>query len=328
MQDTLETRRELAFPPWYCSEHRCKMSDSGSEICCPQGHSVPIRDGIPRFVQTASYAAHFGEQWRRYRRTQLDSYTGHPISKDRLKRCFGSLWPALRGSQTLECGCGAGRFTEVLLGEGAAVTSVDLSEAIDVNVELFPLGDAHRAAQADILSLPFAPGSFDFVVCCGVIQHTPSPERTIAALYEKIRPGGWLILDHYAFDLRWYTKSAPLFRGILKRLPTSRSLRVTEGLVDAALPVHRAVANKPLLRAVVSRISPVLTHYVTYPELPEDIQRQWALLDTHDSLTDWYKHFRSTSQIRGILAGLGGQSIEAVYAGNGVEARAQRPSQC
>ena len=326
MQNGSESGQRAAFPQWYCCEHQCEMTYSATAICCPKGHVFPVRDDIPRFVDSPSYAAHFGEQWRRYRRTQLDSYTGKPISRVRLQRCFGNLWPELCGSQILECGCGAGRFTEVLLSEGASVTSIDLSEAVDVNVEMFPLGDAHRAAQADIFSLPFAPGRFDFVVCLGVIQHTPSPERTIAKLFEQVRPGGWLILDHYTYEIGWYTKSAPLFRSILKRMPTDRSLRVTEALVNAALPVHRAVANKRLLRAVFSRISPVLSHYVTYPELPDDLQRQWALLDTHDSLTDWYKHFRTRGQVHRILANLGAENVEAVYAGNGVEARAKRPS--
>src|SRR5271169_413037 len=120
------------------------MSCSATEICCPKRHVFAVRDGIPRFVNSASYAAHFGEQWRRYRRTQLDSYTGSPVSRNRLQRCFGNLWPALGGSQILECGCGAGRLTKVLLSEGASVTSIDLSEPVDVNVEMFPLGDAHR----------------------------------------------------------------------------------------------------------------------------------------------------------------------------------------
>jgi 2-polyprenyl-3-methyl-5-hydroxy-6-metoxy-1,4-benzoquinol methylase len=41
------------------------------------------------------------------------------------------LWAELAGKQVLECGCGAGRFTEILLAEGAQVTFIDLSEAVD-----------------------------------------------------------------------------------------------------------------------------------------------------------------------------------------------------
>jgi hypothetical protein len=135
MQDSSASRKETAFQPWYCCEHRCEMTRSATAICCPKGHAFPVEGGIPRFVDSTSYAAHFGEQWRRYRRTQLDSYTGKPISRNRLQRCFGDLWPALCGSQIVECGCGTGRFTEVLLS-GPSVTSIDLREAVDVNVEM------------------------------------------------------------------------------------------------------------------------------------------------------------------------------------------------
>ena len=310
------------WPPWQCRIHNCDFDDN---MQCPHGHSVPVVGGIPRFVQNDNYAAHFGEQWKRYRLTQLDSYTGIPITRDRLRRCFGDHWARLVDRQVLECGCGAGRFTEVLLDAGARVTSVDLSDAVEANAETFPINATHRIAQADILALPFAPQEFDYVLCLGVVQHTPSPERTIAALYEQVRPGGWIILDHYRRDFRYYTKTAPLFRAVLKRLPSNRSLHITESLVNSLLPAHRAVANKPFLRAIWCRLSPVLTHYVTYPELNEELQRQWALLDTHDSLTDWFKHLRNVEEIRHVLADLGAQNIECINGGNGVEARAQRP---
>jgi 2-polyprenyl-3-methyl-5-hydroxy-6-metoxy-1,4-benzoquinol methylase len=306
-----------------CPVHRSEL-EPGLR-CDAGGHVIPVVAGIPRFTPTQDYAAHFGSQWKRYRRTQLDSATGTTITADRLKRSFGEHWSAIRGSQILECGCGAGRFTEVMLAQGGLVTSVDLSEAIEVNAELFPPGDAHRVAQADIRALPFAPRQFDFVVCLGVIQHTPNPEQTIAALFEQVRPGGWLIIDHYSWDIRWYTKSAPLFRMVLKRLPTRRSLRATEWLVNTFFPLHRAVAHRRLARAVVGRISPVLTYHHLFPELDDELQREWALLDTHDYLTDWYKHFRSRSQIRRVLSDTGGTNIHANYGPYVVEARAQRP---
>jgi 2-polyprenyl-3-methyl-5-hydroxy-6-metoxy-1,4-benzoquinol methylase len=77
--------------------------------------------GIPRLLALESnYADAFGEQWNQYRMTQLDSYTNTTISKERLKRCLGDvLWQRLEQLERLEIletGCGAGRFTEVLLG--------------------------------------------------------------------------------------------------------------------------------------------------------------------------------------------------------------------
>src|SRR5438477_7570196 len=120
------------MPPWICPVHRSTLVETDSRLHCPQDHDFPIIRGIPRFVSSGERMESFGVQWRHYRRTQLDSYTGLSFSRDRLKRCLGeNLWQSLSGKMVLEAGCGAGRFTEVLLAEQAVVTSVDLSSAVE-----------------------------------------------------------------------------------------------------------------------------------------------------------------------------------------------------
>jgi hypothetical protein len=73
------------------------------------------------------------------------------------------------------------------------------------------------------------------------------------------------------------------------------------------------------------RLTPVLTHYRTYPQLDDRLQREWALLDTHDSLTDYFKHFRTRARLARHLEALGLQDVWCEYGGNGVEARGRRP---
>jgi SAM-dependent methyltransferase len=317
---------ETIAPPYLCPAHGQELVAVTNRLVCPGGEAYPVREGIPRFVADANYADAFGLQWKMYRKTQLDSYSGTSITRDRLRRCLGeNIWMKLAGMQVLECGCGAGRFTEILLSEGAHVTSVDLSSAVDANAENFPVTDRHRIAQADIGRLPFAPRQFDAVVCLGVVQHTPDPEATISSLAAHVKPGGWLIIDHYTYSLSWWTKTAPLFRAALRRLPPARGLRWTERLVDLFLPLHKATRGFHPAHALVSRISPVLTYYRTHPELSGELQREWALLDTHDSLTDWYRHLRSRKAIRRALEVAGLTSIWCEKGGNGVEARAMRP---
>jgi len=297
------------------------------------GETYRVTNGIPRLVPgKTSYADAFGDQWNRWRLTQLDSYTGVPISRMRLLRCLGDavcneLADASRHIDVLEAGCGAGRFTEVLLSLPAVrLTSIDLSSAVDANHQNFPQDSRHRVVQCDICRPPFPEGSFEVVVCLGVIQHTPNPERTIDALYRLVRPGGWLVIDHYAPSWRHWTKVTALgLRPIVKRLPPAMRMRVCEVLTAAILPIHRAVRRLPLAQQAVSRLSPLLTYYHAHPELADRHQREWALLDTHDSLTDWYKHLRTPIQIRNILERLGACEVQIVAAGNGVEARCRRP---
>src|SRR5438034_861943 len=92
------------WPPWRCPAHGLNLAEAHDALTCPAGHSFPIRAGIPRFVDAPGYAAPFGPQWRRYRRTQLDSYTGTEISEQRARRCLGeTLWGNLADRQILEC---------------------------------------------------------------------------------------------------------------------------------------------------------------------------------------------------------------------------------
>lgn len=313
------------MPPWSCPSHGAPLARRGDALDCPSGHAFPVVAEIPRFVAGEAYAEAFGLQWRRYRQTQLDSYSKTTITHDRLRRCLGQeLWASLEGKTVLECGCGAGRFTEILLERGARVTSVDLSTAVDANAENFPVGESHRIAQADILRLPFAPEQYDVVLCLGVIQHTPSPEETIASLAAQVKPGGWLVIDHYTRSWSWYLKTAPLLRQILRRLPAEGGLRWTERLVRWFLPLHRAARRSLPLHVLVTRVSPVFSYYRIHPELGDDLQREWALLDTHDGLTDYYKHFRSRRELVDALLANGLEEIWCERGGNGYEARARK----
>ena len=298
------------------------------------GQTYAIVDGVPSLLPGSSgYVDAFGDQWNRWRLTQLDSHTGTPISRDRLLRCLGptlvaELSDPVRQVDVLEAGCGAGRFTEVLLSmPSVRLTSVDLSSAVEANQRNFPQDGRHRVARCDICRPPFREGSFGVVMCLGVIQHTPDPERTIESLFQLVRPGGWLVIDHYAPSWRHWTKVTALaLRQVVKRLPPAARMRTCETLVDMFLPLHRAVRHMPLAQQALSRISPLLTYYHAHPELADHHQYEWALLDTHDHLADWYKHLRTPEQIAKILRRLGGEDVVSVPGGNGAEARCRRPT--
>lgn len=313
------------WPEWFCPKHK-KLLDSRREgLVCPDGDLFLYKNEIPRFVEKSDYADTFGKQWRRYRRTQLDSYTGFSITRDRIYRCIGEdLWNKLSGKQVLECGCGAGRFTEILLNKGCYVTSIDLSDAVEANQENFPQSENHRIAQADILRLPFAAQQFDIVFCCGVIQHTPNPEQTIKHLYVQVKPGGTLVFDHYTYSLSFFTKIASLLRFYFRQLPPGKGIRYTEQLVNLLLPFHKIMRNFYPAQILLNRVSPVSCYYHAYPQLSDELQRQWALLDTYDFLTAWYSHLRKRSQIFRVLKSLGMEKIWCEYGGNGIEVHARR----
>lgn len=314
-----------------CPVHHALLMDTATGVTCAEGHEYETRLGIPRLEGSKNnYADAFGEQWHQYRMTQLDSHTKTTISEDRLKRCLGdALWQRLKDPaqvQILETGCGAGRFTEVLLKmPGASVTSTDLSAAVEPNQTNCPQTGRHRIIQCDINHLPFLPEQYEIVLCLGVIQHTKDPEQTITDLYRQVKPGGWLVIDHYTPSLSYYTKVTALcLRPVLKRLSPAAGLRITEQLTRIFFPLHRAVKGSTLLQMALSRFSPLLTYYHQLPQLNEKLQYEWSLLDTHDSLTDYYKYLRTRSQISRTLSDLGAEDIWAARGGNGIEARCRK----
>jgi len=101
------------------------------------------------------------------------------------------------GSKVLEVGCGVGAQAVFLArnSPGAEITSVDISPD--------SVAAARAAAEregitnvtfqvADIFDLPFAPGSFDHVFICFVLEHLPRPERALDIAVDMLRPGGSL----------------------------------------------------------------------------------------------------------------------------------------
>jgi 2-polyprenyl-3-methyl-5-hydroxy-6-metoxy-1,4-benzoquinol methylase len=314
----------MKFPPFYNRKlNKPYLQQDGKYTC--DSIVAEVKAGIPRFAADGSYASLFGDQWKQYKKTQLDSYSGSPITETRLNRCLGDLKDGLAGKVVLEAGCGAGRFTEVLLKKGAVLVSSDLSSAVEVNAENFPINDKHLVIQADINDMPFADESFDVVVCLGVIQHTSNTEQTIADLYRLVKKGGTLVIDHYTFDKSNYFRLAPLYRMSLRKKTAAYTIPYTQKLVKRYLPWHKKFAKNKLLSVLLNRISPVITYYNAFPELNDAQQEEWALLDTHDSLTDWNKRFRNKEQITATLRSLGATDIWCEYGGNGVEARCKKP---
>ena len=56
-----------------------------------------LRDDIPRFVPSESFASSFGLQWNIFRKVQLDSYTNTNMSEDRVKTAIPMPLESIKG---------------------------------------------------------------------------------------------------------------------------------------------------------------------------------------------------------------------------------------
>ena len=294
-----------------------------------EDEKFPIENNIPRFVSCDNYATSFGLQWNMYKKVQLDSNTHTTISRDRLQRLLEGSFDVIREKNVLEAGCGSGRFTEILLANGANVFATDISSAVEANYENCHSSPNYFICQADITAMPVGPGSFDVVICIGVIQHTPNPEKTIAALCFYVKSGGLLVIDHYTQGYP-NTPVRKILRAFLLHMPPSFSMSFTKALTNLLWPVHTFIGswqknrNLKKFRYAFLFLSPIVDYYESYPQLSEDQMKMWAMLDTHDTLTDRFKHLRSGSEIRDHLENCGMENIQIVPGGNGIEARARK----
>jgi SAM-dependent methyltransferase len=309
-----------------CQKHKLPLIEINGALNCSAKCCYEIINNIPRFVDENSYATSFGLQWNKFKLTQLDSYTGLSISKDRLTRLAGGSLELFRDKSVLEAGCGAGRFTELLLKNNANVFACDLSNAIEANYFNCSKYDKYFVCQADILNLPVKSDSFDIVVCIGVIQHTPNPEETIKKLISYLKPGGLLIFDHYTYGYP-SSFSRRAIRKLLLKISVEKRFIFVKKITNILWPFHVKL-NKNRNSKIINRfrnfflkISPIVDYHDSYPQLSSELLFQWAFLDTHDTLTDKYKHLRSVEEIKKILESNGIIKYELYYAGNGVEAR-------
>lgn len=105
----------------------------------------------------------------------------------------------LRGKELLDAGCGTGWFSRAAAERGAKVTSMDIGPRL---LEKVAEKCESRRVEGNLLAMPFADASFDFIICTEAIEHTPEPRKAVAELCRVLRPGGTLALT--VPNRRWH----------------------------------------------------------------------------------------------------------------------------
>lgn len=270
--------------------------ETGALRCPACAADYPIVAFVPRFVPADNYSKSFGFQWNRFRRTQLDSTTGHPISRDRF--FAQSAWPPgdLAGRWTLDVGCGAGRFAEVALSTGTRLVAVDFSAAVDACRANLGPHSRLDVVQADVYRLPFMRSRFDFVYCFGVLQHTPDVQAAFAALATQLAPGGRLAVDLYPALLLNRLWPKYWLRPFTKRVAPQRLLPVVSRMVDVLWPLSLALGRVPGIGRKLRHLLPVVNYEGILP-LPAVQLKEWAVLDTFDMLAPAHDHPQSVETL-------------------------------
>jgi len=256
-----------------------------------------------------------------------------------LQQRYAPLLEALKTFESkpliLDAGCGAGHAASMLFdGAGNSIRYVgaDISTAIDIAHEtLAPILPDSLFMQGDLMELPFEDRSFDVVFSEGVLHHTPSTKRAIAATARLVREGGY-------FAIYVYNKKGPVreftddyIRERISELPAQ------EGW-EALLPLTRL--GKALGELKVEVDVPEAVPLLGIPEGRLDVQRlfYWYVcklfyrpeltLDEMNHINfDWFmpkfSHRQTPDEVRNWCeeAGLDIESLNAEEAGITVIAR-------
>jgi SAM-dependent methyltransferase len=292
-------------------------------LVSPEGDEFEIRNGIPRFVESEGYVANFGLQWNRYRAVQTESSILDPLTKRRYDE-IGWEPGEIHGKTILEAGCGAGRFTRLLLDDGALVSSIDASSAVDACMRTIGAREDHLLAQAEICAAPFPEASFDIVFCFGVVQHTPDPRQTFFDLLRYLKPGGQLVLDSYRKRRRidrWGSKY--LWRPLTIRMPPDTLRRVVEWYVPRWLPIDRQIARLPFVGSRLVALVPCWNYDGIIEDPDENLA--WTVLDTYDALSARYDNPQTLESVRSWFVDAGLVDVEVGPGGNGLVATGRRP---
>lgn len=277
------------------------------------GDVFPIISAIPRFCSLVNYADSFAMQWNLFDRTQIDVYSGCEVTEQRFYSETNWTREELSGQTVLEVGCGAGRFSEVILRTTTAqLYSVDYSNAVEVNYRNnFKYRDRLRLAQASIYELPFRDEAFDKVFCFGVLQHTPSFCESVVSLIRKTKKEGKIAVDFYPIN-GWYTKihSKYLLRPLTKRLGKQKLLSVIRFNIRWMLTLFDVLVALKL--QALTRFIPI-ADVRNFPKNLSTSQRlEWAVLDTFDGFAP---EFDNPQRLKDVVSMFVLNGCEVTYAG-------------
>jgi len=161
---------------------------------------MPSRSGEPDQAEhgevRAGFDAFYERKWSGHGGFWLDWYPRYMgLYADLLRQRNREISAALPNGlgRALDCGCGAGDVSAILIDRARAVVAVDVAIA-NLYQTRRNLRDQAAALCAGAEDLPFASEQFDAVVLADVIEHIPRNKEAMVEIARVLRPGGLLVI--------------------------------------------------------------------------------------------------------------------------------------
>lgn len=150
-----------------------------------------------------------------------DSWYETEVGKaaDRVERALAQSMFQPSGSRVLEVGCGTGQYTVWLAQEGYDLTALDVSGEMmaKARAKISAIGRRVQWRQADIKEIVSEPGKFHGIFSMTAFEFIPRPGEVLAKLYERLEPGGCLLIGVIAGNSPW----SEFYEEVAREKPTS-----------------------------------------------------------------------------------------------------------
>ncbi|MBW1894666.1 MAG: methyltransferase domain-containing protein [Deltaproteobacteria bacterium] len=156
------------------------------------------------------------------------------------------------GEMILDVGCGTGVFTVDILSFGPLVVGLDISKPMLVRAVKKANKNKFRGVVGDMMTLPFADGSFDKVVSITALEFIENGKGAVVELFRVAKKGGVIVTATLNSLSPWASrrkheadKGHSIFSRTIFRSPEDmRSIAPTEGEVKTA--IHFQKDDDPL----------------------------------------------------------------------------------
>ncbi len=305
------------------------------------GLTPPESVAATKVSDQALTVATFSDKWSRFRNYGVDP--NHQTflfdwyckklgmsSQDELKAFYRAK------NLILEVGPGSGFNTRFMAEHTAGtVVAADISEAAYTtfgNTRHLP--NCH-VVQADLMELPFADDTFDFVIADGVLHHTPNTHQAVQALYRKVKPGGQFFFYVYKQmgAARYFCDQ--MIREQFSKLEPEACYKACEGLTLLGRELSRLDAKITLEQPIPILGIPAGTHDVQrllYYNFVKCFWNEAFDFETNNMVNfDWYHpHLawqHSEDEVAGWLSALGVDEFSFHAANpNGISVLLRKPT--
>ena len=177
-----------------------------TKITCEKGHTYQINEQIPDFLTAAPSNSVEEKISAFYETTPFPDYEGlesiNSLVAKAEKGGFAKLLDRTipHNTNILEVGCGTGQLSNFLSYGQRNVFAVDFSHNSLKLAEAFRQRNNLENAgfyRMNLFNPCFKNGSFDLVICNGVLHHTADPKAGFDSIASMVKKNGYILLGLY-----------------------------------------------------------------------------------------------------------------------------------